>query len=539
MDMNKNSMYSLGFILMFSKCILANTYFIDYTDGLDANPGTSKTSPWKKCPGMNGFNSAYTHAPGDVFIFKGGVVWPAEALPLIIAASGTAGNVDTYTTDHTWEAGSIWSQPTLDGQLGGKTMLSSSGASFFKINDMRFINAGTVAANGIKGAEFSNCSNFEISNNTFAFESWGCLYIWTSEAKTFHDYSIHNNDISKSAFGIRVVPSGAASIIQNVQIFNNSLHDFHSQLSGEVHGDGIQNYCSPDNAASSDRYIDGFKIFNNSFTGDFSQVTGSTGAMTALIYLSSSSKGVEIYNNLFAPSFSGKQSPNFFESFISLRDNPNRGGFHKIYDNTFATPVADGQGAAILEDDTLHPSPNLDVKNNIFNGFQWPFDLRSTNHVFDHNDVHFTKNVGKWNGKWVETFSAWQALGNDVHGISADPLFVSGTNFHLHPGSPCVDHGANLGSTFAIDRDGTLRPQGQTFDLGAFETIGQATGVQTDKNPSLQPKAALIPGANSRFFDLNGRTINAGKGHPGTGSIPIVVMPDGKSPVGAQVETGK
>ncbi len=508
----------LVIILLTATLASANTYYIDYTSGLDANSGLSKTEPWKKCPAMNGFAAAYTHAVGDIYVFKGGVVWPADALPMTIVNSGSAVNVDTYTADHSWFSGTEWTQPTLDGQLGGKTLLFAIGASFFKINDMRFINAGSLSANSIKGVDIGNCADFELSNNTFALQTWGGLYIWTSLAKIFPNYLIHHNDISNSAFGMRLVPSGAASIMQNVQIYNNKLHDFHSQLSGAVHGDGIQHYCSPDNADSKDRYIDGFKIFNNSFTGDFTQVAGSGGAMTALIYLSGSSQGVEIYNNLFAPAITGKQSPNFFESFISLRDNPNRGGFHKIYNNTFVTPVPDGQSAALLEDDIRFPSPNLDIKNNIFNGFQWPFDLRSVNHTFDNNDLHFTRNVGKWNGNWVETFGDWQKLGNDIHGISADPLFVSAGNFHLLPGSPCVNSGKILGGTFAIDHEGTLRPQGPTFDLGAFETVEKPAINPVGINPQLELPVTGAD-ANAKPYGIDGRRLQPGK----NGSMPPIM----------------
>jgi hypothetical protein len=313
---------------------------------------------------------------------------------------------------------------------------------------------------------------------------------------------------------MRIVPSGASSIINNVQIYNNNLHDFHSQLSGDVHGDGIQHYVSPDANASYDRYINGFKIFNNSFTGDFTQVSGSSGAMTALIYLSGTSKGVEIYNNLFAPFTSGEQSPNFFESFISLRDNPNRGGFHKIYNNTFVTQVTDGQESAILEDDPSLPSPGLDVKNNIFSGFKWPFNLTSINHSFDYNNLNFTKNVGKWAQSWVETFGDWQKLGNDIHGINADPRFVSSSDFHLRLDSPCKDHGAILGEPYAIDITGETRPQGPTFDLGAFETPEQTTAIKdksskfTHASPGLQAPASVSAG-NARMFDLAGKLVKS------------------------------
>jgi hypothetical protein len=406
---------------------------------------------------MRGFQGAYTHVAGDKFIFKGGAVWPAETLPIAITNSGSSGNPDEYTVDRSWYSGTAWAQPTLDGQLWGKTLLSCSNAANFRVNDLHFIDAGSISPNGVKGAEFSDCGDFEITSNTFAMQSWGGLYIWTSQAKVFSNILIHHNDISKTAFGIRIVPSGPASIIRNVRVYNNNFHDFHSQLSGEVHGDGIQHYCSPDNAGSLDRYIDGFKIFNNSFTGDFTQVAGGKGAMTALIYLSGSSKGVEIFNNLFAPDFAGRQSPNFFESFISLRDNPSRGGFHKIYNNTFVTPVPDGQAAALLEDDLRYPSPNLDVKNNIFYGFRWPFDLRSISHTFDNNDLHFTRSVGKWAGQWVETFSDWQRLGNDLHGISVDPLSVTPIDYHLLQPQPCLNRGANL--SLGSDWVGVTRTQ--------------------------------------------------------------------------------
>ncbi len=469
-------------MLLVSAFIFGNTYYIDYSTGADNNSGISKSAPWKRCPGMNGFSAAYTHAPGDVYVFKGGVVWPAASLPFTIINSGSTGNTDTYTTDHDWYAGSAWAQPTFDGSMFQKTILSADGKNHILINDLKFINAGTLTANGIIGCQFINCSYLELSNNTFALESWGCLYISTEKSGDYYDILVHHNDISHCAYAMRFVPAAPASIMHNVQAYNNNIHDFHSQLSGAVHGDGIQHYCSPDEAASFDRYIEGFAIYNNRFYGDFSQVAGSGGAMTALVYLSGASKEVQIYNNLFAPQFSGSQSPNFFESFISLRDNPNRGGHHKIYNNTFVTPVAGGQSAAILEDDTRFPSPFLDVKNNIFSNFNWPFDLRSTNHTFDNNNDNFIRDIGKWNGNFVGSFAKWQALGLDVHGISMDPKFISSTNFQLSETSPCIEKGTNLSTIFNTDIEGNVRPIATGFTLGAYEVVGSmATSIQDSR----------------------------------------------------------
>jgi hypothetical protein len=461
-------LFSLTFAM--ASMVLGNTYYIDYSAGSDGNSGTSKSSPWKRCPGMSGFTGTYMHSAGDVFIFKGGVVWPSAAMPFIVTNSGAEGKVDAYTAEHSWYSGSSWAQPTFDGQLFGQTLFSASGVNYIRVSDLRFINAGSLSANSVMAIRFINCSSVEMSGNTFTTESWGTLYISTDRTGDFYDILIHHNDISHCAFAMRIVPAAPASIMHNVQVYNNAIHDFHSQLSGQVHGDGIQHYCSPDNASTYDRYIDGFKIFGNRFYGDFSQVPGTRGAMTALIYISGASTGIQIFNNVFAPQVSGSQSPNFFESFVGFRDNPNRGGRHKIYNNTFVTPVPDGQVTAILENDPNAPSPGLDIENNIISNFAMPFDLRSSNHSIDYNDYTYGRNMGRWAGTTVSSFSAWQSLGLDRNGMNVRPGFVSSADQHLGSPSPFIGKGANLSAFFTTDCEGAPRPRAGGFCLGAYES---------------------------------------------------------------------
>ncbi|MFC2012591.1 right-handed parallel beta-helix repeat-containing protein, partial [Chloroflexota bacterium] len=62
---------------------------------------------------------------------------------------------------------------------------------------------------------------------------------------------------------------------------------------------------------------------------------------------------------------------------------------------------------------------------------------------------------------------SWLGEGN----ISIDPLFVGEGDYHLLPTSPCIDAGTDVdGST---DIDGNKRPQGQGFDIGAYEYVTQ------------------------------------------------------------------
>ncbi len=60
--------------------------------------------------------------------------------------------------------------------------------------------------------------------------------------------------------------------------------------------------------------------------------------------------------------------------------------------------------------------------------------------------------------------------------ISADPLFVSSTDYHLQAGSPAINAGTT--GTYAYDFDGVARPQGSAWDMGVYE-YGAGSGGTT------------------------------------------------------------
>ncbi|MCB0429230.1 MAG: T9SS type A sorting domain-containing protein [Flavobacteriales bacterium] len=67
---------------------------------------------------------------------------------------------------------------------------------------------------------------------------------------------------------------------------------------------------------------------------------------------------------------------------------------------------------------------------------------------------------------YANKFSTPSGSGN----ISTDPLFVdeASGNFHLQPGSPCIDKGVPA-LNVSNDFDGTQRPYGSGYDMGAYE----------------------------------------------------------------------
>lgn len=92
----------------------AATYFIDYTAGNDANNGTTKSSPWKRAPGMKGFAGNYSHVAGDRLIFKGGVTWPTDCYQWKVTWSGSPTVSDYYGADTNWFVGASFKRPLFD-----------------------------------------------------------------------------------------------------------------------------------------------------------------------------------------------------------------------------------------------------------------------------------------------------------------------------------------------------------------------------------------------------------------------------------------
>ncbi len=78
-------------------------------------------------------------------------------------------------------------------------------------------------------------------------------------------------------------------------------------------------------------------------------------------------------------------------------------------------------------------------------------------------------------GDTVFDFAAWQAMGYDASSFLATPaeLFSdpAADDYHLKPGSPAVDAGETLPDV-PVDLEGTPRPVGPAFDIGAYEGVG-------------------------------------------------------------------
>ena len=485
---------TLSFVLIgiTGSAVQAATYYVDYVGGSDANPGT-KTAPWRLAPGMTNFAGQYSHSAGDKFIFKGGVTWPSSALPLTINYSGTSGAPDQYTTDHTWYSGTAWSQPTLNGSGSISNAVIAASKSYFVVNDLAVINVGAAqTSNSKKALQFGECSDFTISNTTVKSECWLGIYVYQSLSGTRGRIVIRDCDISKTGMGVVFATAGANAVIDNVEISNNKIHDFSSQVGGGVHGDGIHIWGQ---VGDNSQTISNLKIFNNQFYGDFHRSYGTSGGMTGLIFIENAVEGALIYNN------TGSYIPNGtaqFSGMIVISGNATRGGRHQIYNNAFVGSTPGMSSAIQIGSGTSYPAPGCIVKNNILTGMQYgiTFDVGSTSGaVCDYNLINATSNPGAWGGSF-KTWSAWQTQGLDQHGLNVNPLFVSSTDLHLQSSSPALGRGTNLSTIFTVDQERKTRPSTGAWDMGAYQSNGSVTATPTPTPaPTVTPTPTPAPTA--------------------------------------------
>lgn len=193
----------------------------------------------------------------------------------------------TYTTDHTWFAGSSYSQPTFDdghANPGSTGMVSDSGVGFITLNDLRFVNCGNAsAANSNKCLVFENGHDLTFTNNTFSTESWISIYTPMTSPASRSNFVLTGNDFSHTSGAWWLTNNQANTSEHNITYNHNTFHDYSDQIGGGVHGDGAFHYFSVP-AGDGTQFVDKVTFCDNRFYGDFSRSFGSSGGMTAFLH---------------------------------------------------------------------------------------------------------------------------------------------------------------------------------------------------------------------------------------------------------------
>ena len=130
-------------------------------------------------------------------------------------------------------------------------------------------------------------------------------------------------------------------------------------------------------------------------------------------------------------------------------------------------------GNGFIDWEIANTFSNFYIRNNIFsvatnNALLFVTAADVSNFTIDYNDFNVTT-VGRLHTTDYTTIADWRtASSQDAHSISADPLFISSSDFHLQSGSPAINTGVTIAGV-TDDYDGAGRPQGPAYDMGAYE----------------------------------------------------------------------
>lgn len=417
-----------------SRCLLSATYYVSPT-GNDANPGTFAQP----------FATLQAHVaqlqPGDIMNVQPGtysgfcVGWDDPGTSIYGAINGTAAAPITIQAAPGSAAGSVIIN-TRNAKTADGIDLESS--NYITIQGFTINNAtGLITRAGIRSV---TNQNVVIRNNiTDHNGTWGIFTGFsqnllienniTSNSKTQHGIYVSNSadnpvirgNISFGNYcgGIQInadASMGGDGIVTNALIENNIIHDNGVGGGAAINLDGVQNSRIQNNL-----------LYNNHASGiALFQIDGATGSQNNIVV-----------NNTILMASGSRWALNINTGSIG----------NLVYNNIL---LNDGTRGAITIDSSSLP------------GF-----------VSDYNAV---KNLmTPDDGNSFITLSQWRTTtGQDLHSqVVTSAVFqnAAGLDFHLAAASPVIDAGTTFVTAAAPTKDmeGTLRPSGTSWDIGAYE----------------------------------------------------------------------
>lgn len=432
-----------------------------------------------------------------------------SSYPTIQSALSAANNYDTilvapgiYLANITWPAKTGLkllssggpSVTTLSGGVTGRVMTFNSGVldtstviSGFTVTD------GYLAAGWGAGIFISGCSvsleNMIITNNrlsTPGMHSYGAGVYMINSSSVLKNCDISGNSIDTAtwAHGAGLYIQGGSPELHSLTISGNT-----SRSKTWVLGVGIYVWLNAN-----------LKIYNTVITennsGDNANFYVGNGIH---IYQST----VEMNNVLIALNQSGAGGSFSYGGGMSLENNSHVTLNHVTIANNTKSANGNIDGSGIYSENSTVLALNSILYNP--NSGAEILEINSTGLSINFSNIR----------------NGYPGNGN----LSVLPNFVSATNFHLSPGSPCAGAGT-LAVSIPFDLDGTPRPLPALTnpDLGCYEVDQTATSVNDSPvaasimavvfpNPAGQNQTVSIKHVVDGFIqimDITGRTLVTG-----------------------------
>lgn len=494
-------------------------YFAQTAAG--SNNGADCTNAYGIADGTHGINVSGNWVPGNVLHLCGTITGSAGATLITSRASGSAGNPIIIR----FEAGAILAAPywnsvngaisinghsyiTIDGGTNGlieNTLNGTSGqtcpggtcafqqtskglvavsANNLIVKHLTVSNFyirqedSTTDTTDVICVEADDSDNILFDGNSLDHCRIGFAYIVATSA-THGPGEISNNQLTFVEHGMTIAVAATNGILNGVSIHNNDFgggaYLWDSGSPNFWHHDPIHMFSQTSGAS-----VTNVKIYNNYFHGIWSRDAGYAAThITAMIFLEQIGSGSNIFNNVVDLSQGGVlNQPANGDVFCKGPGSDSC----KLYNNLFIH-TNDYSEAFGCSSNSGH-----EFRNNIVNntdGIYAPSGCSIA--AADYNLYYLASNFGT-NG---QSFSAWQALGYDIHGQNGlNPKLNA--NYTLQAGSPAI--GTNIPSPQAddlwslgiaaldADKAGTVRPSTGPWDLGVYQFSSTAVTLNPPMN---------------------------------------------------------
>ena len=140
--------------------------------------------------------------------------------------------------------------------------------------------------------------------------------------------------------------------------------------------------------------------------------------------------------------------------------------------------------------------------------------------VKDVNDYLSGGNTSNFAYSYSDFFNNGFSVLSGTGNIGTDPLFVDAStgDYHLQTGSPCIDAGTSQNAP-STDFEGTNRPQGVGFDIGAYEYSNSNNIIDiNNKSFTIYPNPVKnklyfennMIGLNYKIYTVSGKLVQSG-----------------------------
>ena len=424
------------------------TYYVS-PDGSDSNPGT-EAEPWKTIQ-----KAADTLVAGERVYIKAGT-YKEQVIPQNSGEEGAYIIYAAYPNNTvTIDGETVALPPTGEfGNLAG--LFDINGKSYIQVNQLRIINAVTDA--GSNGILVNNSDHIIITGNYIDNTQSSGIGVWAS-----HNIVLDGNEINRACSG-GLQESISVAGTDTFDIKNNTVHDTDTAADkegicvkdGSANGKVYKNVIY--NVPATGIYVDAWNkhTYNIEVFGNIVHDISNADGLQAASEMGGLLENIKFYNNI---SYNNK-----FRG-ITVTRNGDEGGAHPMHDinitnNTFYNNGDDWGGGLAMDNPEAE---GVVIRNNICSQNR-SFEISVSVDVPEQNTTVENNLIFSYKSDSEDG----EVTGSDF--VDADPLFVNAasSDFHLQKNSPAIDKGSATNAP-TDDYDGNSRPQGQGYDIGAFE----------------------------------------------------------------------